>query len=95
MARTPSTTRRIKRYGILVVCTRFFNSNGPVIAYQCTPVPSRINVLPIMQMYGESVTPEAILSGQVPWPSEFAPLYEMLDKLSAAASEELDDPLVN
>ena len=91
MARTPSTTRRTKRYGILHI----LSSTGPATAYLCTLVPAGITFFPKLQMYGESVTPEAILSGQVPWPSEFAPLYGMLDKLSAAAPDELDDPLVN
>lgn len=40
-------------------------------------------------------TPDAILTGELAAPAEFAPLYDLINKLAAAAPDELDDPLLN
>jgi lipid-binding SYLF domain-containing protein len=43
-------------------------------------------------IYGPDASPEAILSGQISAPPEFQPLYDLLNSLSAAAVEEMEDP---
>lgn len=47
-----------------------------------------------MQIYGPDASPENILSGHISAPPEFDILYNLINNLSAAAVDELDDPLV-
>ena len=45
-----------------------------------------------MQIYGPDASPEAILTGQISSPPEFQPLYDLINKLAAEATEEMEDP---